>query len=194
MNNKYILDTKIKDANNNLATVFIDVQDKETIELPQEPYTLEQLLQNCTTAKNIYIFWKSPKPPKDITLDDRTDLHISDCEKNGDYEVWGGGIKPKGSYNKSNTPENTITITSVGSCGYIHFHTKPFWAAQNLQILKSKDDSFNVLYFYFYLKQKENEIQKNLKQGHIPHFTQKIIKKIKITLPPLETQNEIATF
>ncbi|MFU7562505.1 restriction endonuclease subunit S [Candidatus Phytoplasma citri] len=119
---------------------------------------------------------------------------MSDCEKNGDYEVWGGGIKPKGSYNKSNTPENTINITSLGSCGYIHFHTKPFWAAQNLQILKSKDDSFNVLYFYFYLKQKENEIQKNLKQGHIPNFTQKLIKKIKITLPPLETQNEIATF
>lgn len=50
------------------------------------------------------------------------------------------------------------------------------------------------MYFYFYLKQKENEIQKNLKQGHIPNFTQKLIKKIKITLPPLETQNEIATF
>nr|WP_269745675.1 restriction endonuclease subunit S [Maize bushy stunt phytoplasma] len=108
---------------------------------------------------------------------------MSDCEQNGDYEVWGGGIKPKGSYNKSNTRENTITITSVGSCGYIHFHTKTFWAAQNLQILKSKDDSFNVLYFYFYLK-----------QGYIPNFTQKLIKKIKITLPPLETQNEIATF
>ncbi|GAK73556.1 MAG: restriction endonuclease subunit S [Candidatus Phytoplasma asteris] len=106
--------------------------------------------------------------------------------------MWGGGIKPKVSYNKSNTPENNIT--SVGSCGYIHFHTKPFWAAQNLQILKPKDDSFNVLYFYFYLKQKENEIQKNLKQGHIPNFTQKLIKKIKITLTPLETQNEIATF
>ncbi|WP_308507125.1 restriction endonuclease subunit S ['Santalum album' aster yellows phytoplasma] len=87
-----------------------------------------------------------------------------------------------------------MTINSVGSCGYIHFHTKPFWATQNLQISKSKDDSFNVLYFYFYLKQKENEIQKNLKQGHIPNFTQKLIKKIKITLPPLETQNEIATF
>ncbi|QYC30863.1 restriction endonuclease subunit S [Paulownia witches'-broom phytoplasma] len=41
------------------------------------------------------------------------------------------------------------------------------------------------MYFYFYLKQKENEIQKNLKQGHIPNFTQKLIKKIKITLPPI---------
>ncbi|MGL9687593.1 MAG: restriction endonuclease subunit S [Candidatus Phytoplasma sp. TWB_XP] len=38
----------------------------------------------------------------------------------------------------------------------------------------------------------EEEIQ-SLQQGDLPAINAKILKKIKIQLPPLETQNKIAT-
>jgi len=110
----------------------------------------------------------------------------------GIYPVIAGGQTSPYNSNVYNYEKNIITISASGAyAGYVWYHDYNIFAS-DCSIVKSKD---NVLpkYLFEILKLKQKEIYKLQHGSAQPHIYPKDIKSIKIPLPPLSIQNEIAS-
>jgi restriction endonuclease S subunit len=111
----------------------------------------------------------------------------------GDYDVIAGGKSSPYSHNQYNFKGNVITISASGAySGYAWYHTNYIFAS-DCNIIQSKDENkITTIFIFEILKLKQTELY-NLQQGSgQPHVYADDIKKIKIPLPPIEKQNEIA--
>ncbi len=108
----------------------------------------------------------------------------------GKYPVYGGnGIL--GYSDKYNTEGDTIIIGRVGAyCGSVYFEKSEFWLSDNALGVKNKLEISDIKFLYFLLK--SINLNKKSIGGAQPLLTQKIIKELKILLPPLPTQKAIA--
>ncbi len=112
----------------------------------------------------------------------------------GNYPVVGGGQTSPYTHNKYNY-QNIITISASGAyAGYAWYHINPIFAS-DCNVLSSKDETKLITIFLFeVLKLKQQELY-HLQQGSgQPHVYAEDIKKIKIPLPPIKKQNEIADY
>lgn len=113
---------------------------------------------------------------------------------NGVYPVIGGGQQPSGYHNTFNKPKNSILCSSSGAyAGFISKYNIEVWASDCFSI-KSNSDTLNDDYLYYYLKSIQNNIYTNQTGAAQPHVYPKSIEKIKIPIPPLETQKQIVGY
>ncbi|MGL9688087.1 MAG: restriction endonuclease subunit S [Candidatus Phytoplasma sp. TWB_XP] len=113
----------------------------------------------------------------------------------GKYYVMNGGTKPSGYYNKYNMSAHIITVSSGGSCGYVHYHFKSFWCGGDAFYLKSTNDIINYKYLYQFLKYHENNLRKLGTGTGLKHISKLNLSNFLITFPDsLEEQTKIADF
>lgn len=118
----------------------------------------------------------------------------SDEIKEGNFPVIAGGKTSPYSHNVSNFNGNVITLSASGAySGYVWYHKKPIFAS-DCSVLTSLDESnCTTLFLYEVLHLKQEELY-NLQQGAgQPHVYPDDIAEIKIPLPPLPKQKEIAS-
>ncbi|MDD9807943.1 MAG: N-6 DNA methylase [Gammaproteobacteria bacterium] len=110
----------------------------------------------------------------------------------GDIPVIAGGQHPAYFHNESNRTGRTITVSGSGAyAGFVNFFDGPIFAS-DCSTIQSDSDRVNILFVYYFLKDKQETIY-SLRSGMAqPHVYPKDIAKIKIPLPPLEIQKEIA--
>jgi len=113
----------------------------------------------------------------------------------GNYPVIAGGQVSPYSHNQYNYKNNIITISASGAySGYAWYHNCPIFAS-DCNVLQSKDESNLMTKFLFEIFKLKQEELYNLQQGSgQPHVYADDIKRIKIPLPPIEKQNEIAKY
>ena len=111
----------------------------------------------------------------------------------GDYPVIAGGQTSPYSHNIFNEKGNVITVSASGAySGYVWYHEKSIFAS-DCSVIKSKDENrVTTLFLSEVLKMKQQEIY-NLQQGSgQPHVYPSDLERIKIPLPSLKKQTEIA--
>lgn len=115
----------------------------------------------------------------------------ADMSDNDSFPVIGGGNKPMGKYKSSNFPSKTVTVARVGSAGAVNWNDNPFWGTDSCFGLNSKLQHVSTKYVYYYLKDKQEDLAKNIRQGPIQRINKSSLAQYKIPIPPLEIQQEI---
>lgn len=112
--------------------------------------------------------------------------------ENGNVPVIAGGKQPAYFHKYSNRNRNTITISASGaSAGYVSIHTIPIFASDCSTIDDS--DKYSVLFIYYQLLLKQNDIYKAQSGGAQPHIHASDLKSLIIICPPtIEEQIAIA--
>ncbi|WP_052414899.1 restriction endonuclease subunit S [Jejuia pallidilutea] len=81
----------------------------------------------------------------------------------------------------------------IGSIGnYAIVTESPNYAIKNVALFKFKDENLYNKYFYYVLNSPflENQIKSQQKGGTQKFVTLKILRNLKIPLPPLDTQKK----
>lgn len=112
--------------------------------------------------------------------------------KKGDIPVVAGGKQYAGFHNVANHHGRTITISGSGAnAGYVSFHANPIFAT-DCSVIDDKGN-FDLLFIYYVLQQRQNDIYKLQSGGAQPHIYPKNIEDIVSIFPPtLAEQNAIA--
>ena len=110
----------------------------------------------------------------------------------GEYPVYNGGINPSGYHDDFNTEANTIAISQGGaSAGFVNWVDVPFFAGAHCYTIKNISKQILNRYLYFYLKNEQDNIQNSKQGAGIPGLNSKVIKNLRLPLPPLPVQQEI---
>lgn len=116
----------------------------------------------------------------------------NELTNDGQYPVVSGGIGYMGYTNKFNRESNTITIAQYGTAGYVNLQPEKFWANDVCFSIFPRQNICNKYLFYF-LANKQEYLYSISNRNAIPYsIDRKKILKIKIPLPPLPVQEEIA--
>ncbi len=115
-----------------------------------------------------------------------------DITDDGKYIVMSGGVKPMGCYNCKNRNADTITISSYGAAGYIDYIQEDFWANDVCLSVFPDERKVNKKFLYYALKKQQQYIYDNTTKAIPDHMPTTFLEKLKIPLPPLEIQKEIA--
>lgn len=83
-----------------------------------------------------------------------------------------------------------ITISGRGTIGFCALRKEPFYPIVRLLCLTPKTNEANINFLYYALK----NVNFDFNQTAIPQLTAPMIKQIKIPLPPLHEQQQIAEF
>ncbi len=118
-------------------------------------------------------------------------LNKSNLLSDGKYAVINGGVKPTGYWNEYNYSSNRITVSQGGSCGFVDFQNKPFWAGAHCYVIVDESSSINYNFLYYILKNKEPKLMKLKHGAGIPSLAKSIVENLKIPLPPLRVQEKI---
>lgn len=87
-------------------------------------------------------------------------------------------------------PSNTILFSSRAPIGYIAIAKNPLTTNQGFKNLICKN--INYLFLYYYLKYNVNYLKLYATGATFPELSATTIKKIKINIPDLATQEKIA--
>lgn len=110
-------------------------------------------------------------------------------DKNGIYPIYGsGGIM--GYANDFLCPENSVVVGRKGSINKPIFVMEKFWNVDTAFGLVSKQDLLNPKYLYYFCE--HFDFERLNKTVTIPSLTKMDLLQIKIPLPPLEVQRQIA--
>lgn len=111
--------------------------------------------------------------------------------ENGEYPVFHGGLIPLGRYDKFNRKANQTMVINTGSVGEVVWSDVDFWSSDGTFVIETNnqiDDKF----LYHFLKTKENDFKNQKREGGVPTIERGVIERLKIPLPPLAVQKEIA--
>jgi len=109
----------------------------------------------------------------------------------GDIPVIAGGQQPAYYHAEANRTGGTITVSSSGAyAGYVNYFDIPIFAS-DCSTIQSISEKANIVYIYYFLKSKQDELYKLQSGMGQPHVYAKDLKNIKIPLPPLSVQEEI---
>lgn len=111
----------------------------------------------------------------------------------GDIPVIAGGQKSPYSHNIANNAGDVVTVSASGAySGYVWYHENPIFASDCTIISSKRTTDLNNRFLFECLKSEQQNIY-NIQQGSgQPHVYPSDIKNIKIPLPPLKKQTEIA--
>ena len=111
----------------------------------------------------------------------------------GNIPVIAGGQNPAYFHNESNRNAPVITVSASGAyAGFVNFFNQEIYASDCSTIQSIDSKKIDIQFVYRFLKTKQQDIY-NLQQGvGVPHVHPKDLQKIKIPLPPLSVQKEIA--
>ena len=109
----------------------------------------------------------------------------------GAYPVIGGGKSPIGMHNAFNADAHTVLVSCTGSCGWVsRYDTPVFMNADCAALLPGAQVDGN--YAYHVLRDRMPAIQQMRTGMAQPHLNKGKLRLLRIPLPPLERQREIA--
>lgn len=112
--------------------------------------------------------------------------------KDGNIPVIAGGQKPAYFHNEHNREGETIVVAGSGAyAGFVSYWNEPIFVSDAFSIKPNNEELFCKYVFHF-LKDKQESLYGMKKGGGVPHVYAKDVAKIKIPLPPLAVQKEIA--
>ncbi|WP_426460986.1 restriction endonuclease subunit S [Mycoplasma hafezii] len=87
-------------------------------------------------------------------------------------------------------PNNSISISRVGTLGYVKYFNEPIYPVSRVYSLtQEKTDILDLKFLYFYLKY----IHKfEARTGGIPYIATPTVREILLTLPNVEVQKEVS--
>ena len=142
---------------------------------------------------------------KHLLLKDLVSFKMGDIIKNltilkqanqliGPYNIVSSSIKPVGKWHQFNRDGKMITITKDGiNAGFVDWQENPFWATEHSLTLFNKNEAIlDSKYLYYYLKNLELIIQENKVNSAIPYIRIEYLSNLKIPLPDLTIQKQIA--
>lgn len=110
----------------------------------------------------------------------------------GSVPVIRGGKKSPYLHNKSTHNDHIITISHVGTAGYLWYHDYPIWASDSCFVLYSNnEDVLQTKYLYYALLSVQQDINQLITGAAQKHLMKNDIKSIKIPLPLIEEQQKI---
>ena len=109
----------------------------------------------------------------------------------GDIPVIAGGRVPAYFHNQANRSGSVITISGSGYAGFVNFFVQPIFASDCITIQSTSKD-INISFICRLLKSRQKEIYALATGVAQVHVYPKDIRAIKIPLPPLEVQEQIA--
>lgn len=113
----------------------------------------------------------------------------------GEYYVLNGGKEPSGYTDSWNVKENTITISEGGnSCGYVSFNFEKFYCGGHCYYLTLKQDNFDLMYLFHYLKYIEPKIMRLRVGSGLPNIQKGDIENMNILENEYDKQKEIGNF
>ena len=117
----------------------------------------------------------------------------SDNVVDGQVPVIAGGQTSPYNHNVANSNGDVITVSASGAySGYVWYHENSIFASDCTMISSKKPNKVINKYIFEYLKAEQKNIY-DLQQGSgQPHVYPSDLEKIKIPVPPLEKQIEIA--
>ena len=142
--------------------------------------------------KNEKVEWKKLGEVVEIKTGENINRKIIENNK-GIYPVINSGREPLGYYNKYNTENNPIGITSRGAgVGSITFQEgKYFRGNLNYSTVVKEKNYLNYKFLYYLLIEYQENIKKLATFQGIPALNASSLKKLEIPIPSLETQEKI---
>ena len=120
-------------------------------------------------------------------------LNRSSLLEEGEIPVYNGGINPSGFWHEANTSANTITISQGGaSAGFVQYITVPFWAGAHCYTIALSSPELYYKFLYHFLKMNEPALMTSKQGAGIPGLNRKVIYALRIPMPPMAVQEEIA--
>ena len=120
-------------------------------------------------------------------------LNRSSLLEEGEIPVYNGGIKPSGFWHEANTPANTIAISQGGaSAGFVQYVTVPFWAGAHCYTVSLSSSALCYKFLYHFMKGSEPALMTSKQGAGIPGLNRKAIYALRIPVPPMVVQEEIA--
>ena len=114
----------------------------------------------------------------------------SELQEDGEFPVYQNSIIPLGYYHEKNFERDNTFIISAGAAGEIVYSDREFWAADDVYVLKTKEN-ITSKYLYYLLLSKQYIIKSKVRKASIPRLSKDDIEKILVDIPPLSLQNKI---
>lgn len=114
----------------------------------------------------------------------------SELQEDGEFPVYQNSIIPLGYYHENNFERDNTFIISAGAAGEIVYSDREFWAADDVYVLKTKEN-ITSKYLYYLLLSKQYIIKSKVRKASIPRLSKDDIEKILVEIPPLSLQNKI---
>ena len=115
---------------------------------------------------------------------------------NGKYPVYNGGKSYTGFYDEFNNEGDKIIISARGAnAGFVNFANGRYWAGNSCYSIGIIDkSSYDISYFYYFIKMNENSFIDNQQAANIPSVSKKDAENFIIRIPSLPEQTKIANF
>ena len=114
----------------------------------------------------------------------------SELQEEGGFPVYQNSIIPLGYYHEKNFERDNTFIISAGAAGEIVYSDSEFWAADDVYVLKTKEN-ITSKYLYYLLLSKQYIIKSKVRKASIPRLSKDDIEKILVDIPSLSLQNKI---
>ena len=114
----------------------------------------------------------------------------SELQEDGEFPVYQNSIIPLGYYHEKNFERDNTFIISAGAAGEIVYSDREFWAADDVYVLKTKEN-ITSKYLYYLLLSKQYIIKSKVRKASIPRLSKDDIEKILVDIPPLSLQNKV---
>ena len=115
-----------------------------------------------------------------------------DKENEGIYPVILGGKEPAYYIDRYNHDGKAIVVSRSGaSAGYVSLWNEKIFVTDGFLIEPKNNVSYD--YIYYFLKSREGVFKLLQGGAAIPHVTPKLLNNLQINLPPLPTQQKIAS-
>lgn len=109
----------------------------------------------------------------------------------GDYPVIAGG-KSSPYTHRDFTHENVITVSASGAyAGYVAYHPYKLWAS-DCSVVIAKENS-DIGFIYQLMSHMQSKIYSLQSGGAQPHVYPKDLEVLRVSIPPIEEQQKIAT-
>lgn len=105
------------------------------------------------------------------------------ADPDGNFKVVSAGIDYSYFHNKSNYPENTITVSASGAnAGFINFWREPIFAC-DCTVVRGKNDAETLVILHF-LRMRQDYLYQQARGSAQPHVYPKDIEALHMEVPP----------
>ena len=115
----------------------------------------------------------------------------SQLQDNGQYPVYQNSLQPLGFYDDQNCRAYMTFVIAAGAAGEIGFSDIEFWAADDCYYFDCPKEILHDKFLYYFLLSERHQLTSQIRKASVPRLGRVSIEKIKIPIPPLETQQKI---
>lgn len=115
----------------------------------------------------------------------------SQLQDNGQYPVYQNSLQPLGFYDDQNCRAYMTFVIAAGAAGEIGFSDIEFWAADDCYYFDCPKEILHDKFLYYFLLSERHQLTSQIRKASVPRLGRVSIEKIKIPIPPLETQKKI---